>query len=152
MNKSFYFFLMLLQDAFKLQKFLLKTPLTTNSHKFSKLLFNLGFIFNFYTLNNTLIIIFNKSVLQKHYTHATFNPFNFFDKEYYISLKNNIMPFSKFLINSTPSKNLYLSYKQLVNTQTFYALRILSTDKGFLTCNTCIKKKLGGILISTFYF
>lgn len=133
MNKLFYSFLILFKAGFERRLPSLNILLSRNIFNFCCLLRAENFI-DFMYINSTSIQIYYK---------------NFYQMSKYPYLFSYLRYFNNFIINSTISKKLCLTYRDLQRLNTINQVKILSTDLGLLTCFECIKKKKGGILICT---
>lgn len=71
------------------------------------------------------------------------------DKDMKIELKRytRIPIFKNLKLCSSPSKAVFLSFKQIIHLNTKKNLYILSTNKGIMTGNSCKALKLGGVLL-----
>jgi small subunit ribosomal protein S8 len=64
-----------------------------------------------------------------------------------VQLKYNLNgnpSFNDIKLLSTPGKNIFLSYRQLTKINEGIGILFISTNKGLLTNNSCLKHKIGG--------
>lgn len=159
MNKKIFFFLSQLNYAYNRKFMYIDVKLSKSLFLLCKLLRQEG-ILKFYLFiykNNKSQIrylrIFLNNDLFSEFSFNTLRQYSYLTDFFTLGLplcSSVSAPYGKLVINSKPSRRLVISYLELKYSKKFNILRILSTDKGFITDSDALKLKIGGILICTF--
>jgi ribosomal protein S8 len=127
MNKQTIFFLNRLKNASLSRKETVKVLATSTNVNIAQVLYNEGFIQSY--------IVENRPLMQDNYLVV-------FLRNY-----NDASSFNRLKILSTLSREKNFSFSEILSLSTRGQLIVLSTKRGIFSLKTCIRLRLGGILM-----